>query len=191
MNQAQRRIHDAAIRLFAEQGNHRVSVSDLAQAAGVARGTIYNNIETPEYLFEQVSEIAVRALSPGINNPYTAMLCLNILAECIAYVNNSYLPNKVWMDDENRIKLIIKYTDYEGIIDKTFDRLRQQAKDDVSVAIKMIQMIVQLTQLELKPPILAALKKHAQLIYDDSMNNSLNRLDREDIRTNYNAILER
>jgi len=55
VNQAQRRIHDAAIRLFAEQGNHRVSVSDLAQAAGVARGTIYNNIETPEYLFEQVA----------------------------------------------------------------------------------------------------------------------------------------
>ncbi len=55
MNQAQRRIHDAAVRLFAEQGHDRVSVSDLAQAAGVSRGTIYNNIDAPEHLFEQVA----------------------------------------------------------------------------------------------------------------------------------------
>ena len=55
MNQAQRRIHDAAIRLFADRGNDRVSVSDLATEAGVARGTIYNNIESPEHLFEQVA----------------------------------------------------------------------------------------------------------------------------------------
>ena len=60
VSMAQARINDAAMRLFAEKGSPQVSVSELAQAAGVARGTIYNNYPEPERLFE---EIAVRLAS--------------------------------------------------------------------------------------------------------------------------------
>lgn len=52
---AQQRIHDAALRLFAERGVTQVNVKELAQAAGVARGTIYNNLPNPEGLFEEVA----------------------------------------------------------------------------------------------------------------------------------------
>lgn len=55
MNPVQRRIHQAALRLFAEKGISQVNISDLAQEAGVARGTIYNNVETMDKLFEQVA----------------------------------------------------------------------------------------------------------------------------------------
>lgn len=52
---AQRRIYQAAMKLFAERGVTQVSVSDLAEYADVARGTIYNNIESFETLFEDVA----------------------------------------------------------------------------------------------------------------------------------------
>lgn len=52
---AHSRIHLAALRLFAEKGTSRVTVSELAQAAGSARGTIYNNVESIRSLFEQVA----------------------------------------------------------------------------------------------------------------------------------------
>jgi len=52
---AQQRIYKAALQLFAERGVMQVSVSELAEAAGVARGTIYNNLEQPEALFESVA----------------------------------------------------------------------------------------------------------------------------------------
>lgn len=55
LNPVQRRIHDAALRLFAEKGVSQVNISDLALAAGVARGTIYNNTESMEGLFEKVA----------------------------------------------------------------------------------------------------------------------------------------
>ncbi|BBP77912.1 TetR/AcrR family transcriptional regulator [Pseudomonas gingeri NCPPB 3146 = LMG 5327] len=55
LNPVQRRIHQAALRLFAEKGISQVNISDLAQEAGVARGTIYNNVETMDKLFEQVA----------------------------------------------------------------------------------------------------------------------------------------
>lgn len=55
LNPVQRRIHLAALRLFAEKGVSQINISDLAAEAGVARGTIYNNVEKMETLFEQVA----------------------------------------------------------------------------------------------------------------------------------------
>lgn len=52
---AQARIHRAALQLFAEKGATQISVSELAQAAGIARGTVYNNVSSPETLFGKVA----------------------------------------------------------------------------------------------------------------------------------------
>lgn len=51
----QTRIHRAAMQLFAENGGNQITVSELASAAGIARGTVYNNLESPERLFESVA----------------------------------------------------------------------------------------------------------------------------------------
>jgi AcrR family transcriptional regulator len=52
---AQQRIHKAALQLFAERGHAQVTISELAEAAGIARGTVYNNIKQPEALFQSVA----------------------------------------------------------------------------------------------------------------------------------------
>jgi len=55
LDPVQRRIQDAAMRLFAQRGSNRISVRDLAEAAGVARGTIYNNVSSIDTLFEEIA----------------------------------------------------------------------------------------------------------------------------------------
>lgn len=65
---ALRRIHQAALRLFAQTGSTQLSVSELAQAAGVARGTVYNNLRATDSLFERIaselsSEMSQRILA--------------------------------------------------------------------------------------------------------------------------------
>lgn len=52
---ARQRLHDAALQVFAQRGSSEVTVSELAQVAGIARGTVYNNIESPEDLFHEVA----------------------------------------------------------------------------------------------------------------------------------------
>ena len=48
------RISDAAVRLFVEKGTTQLTISELAQAANVARGTLYRNIGSVEDLFERI-----------------------------------------------------------------------------------------------------------------------------------------
>lgn len=52
---AQKRLYDAALRLFVERGACQVSVSELAEAAGVSRGTIYNNLKSTTDLFRELA----------------------------------------------------------------------------------------------------------------------------------------
>ena len=49
------RVHKAALRLFAERGSTVITVSELAEAARVARGTIYNNGLSPDTVFEDIA----------------------------------------------------------------------------------------------------------------------------------------
>ena len=55
LNQARRRIHAAAMKLFAERGVTKVSISELAATAGMARGTIYAHVPDVDGLFEEVA----------------------------------------------------------------------------------------------------------------------------------------
>jgi AcrR family transcriptional regulator len=56
MQRTEKRINDAAMRLFAERGSTEVTISELATEAGVARGTLYRNVESIDRLFDQVKE---------------------------------------------------------------------------------------------------------------------------------------
>jgi AcrR family transcriptional regulator len=48
------RINDAAVRLFVEKGTTQLTISELAQEANVARGTLYRNIGSVEGLFDRI-----------------------------------------------------------------------------------------------------------------------------------------
>lgn len=76
LNQARRRIHAAAMKLFAERGVTKVNISELAAAAGMARGTIYSHVSDVDGLFEEVaaqlsSEMTQRVVAgfAGITDP--------------------------------------------------------------------------------------------------------------------------
>lgn len=73
LNPTQRRIHQAAFRLFAERGTSQVNILDLAQEAGVARGTIYSNIESMEDLFEAVAGYLAREMHERIKKSFDSV----------------------------------------------------------------------------------------------------------------------
>ena len=72
MNPATLRIHQSAMRIFAENGGLTIAVSDLAREAGLARGTIYNNLADPSELLASVCDT--------VSNEYRA----SMLAACAA-----------------------------------------------------------------------------------------------------------
>lgn len=61
-----RRIYKAALQLFAEKGGEKLTVNELAQKAGVARGTIYNNFKNLDSLFEDLASALAKDMSDWV-----------------------------------------------------------------------------------------------------------------------------
>lgn len=66
LNQTRKRIFAAAMKLFAERGVTKISISELADAAGMARGTIYSHVPDAERLFEEVTAQLVREMTDRV-----------------------------------------------------------------------------------------------------------------------------
>lgn len=56
----------AARRVFAERGYHQAGVSDIIDAAGVARGTFYNYFESKRAIFQAVLEEMIGAVAAAV-----------------------------------------------------------------------------------------------------------------------------
>lgn len=64
------KIFQAALKVFAETGAEQLGVSELAEAAGVSRGTIYNNLDDPVVRFTDLSPILAQELQALIEEAF-------------------------------------------------------------------------------------------------------------------------
>lgn len=60
------KIQQAALLLFSEQGRTDIKICDLAEVAGVSRGTIYNNHFRQDLLFEDLANLLGREMNQRI-----------------------------------------------------------------------------------------------------------------------------
>lgn len=63
-------IYRAALQLFADTGAEQLGVSELAEAAGFSRGTIYNNLDTPVIHFADLSPIMAQELQDMVEESF-------------------------------------------------------------------------------------------------------------------------
>lgn len=73
LNAAQQRIRRAALALFAERGVTQLNISELAQAAGVTRGTIYNNLQQPDSLFQDVAAALAAEMNERVTRSFAGI----------------------------------------------------------------------------------------------------------------------
>lgn len=140
---------EAAIRNATALGAQRVSAADL------------------EHAVRQLVEVAVRALSPGINDPFTAMSVLDRLGAMLCDVAPLHLPTGVTLR-ENRTVLVVPSVDYAGLVDAMFHMIRQNAAANVPVLIRLIDVLAAVVGCERDPARVAALQRHADLVLADA-----------------------
>ena len=140
---------DAAIRNATALGPRRVSSEDL------------------EFAVRQLVEVAVRALSPGINDPHTAIGVLDRLAAGLCDLAPRHLPTGVAVRD-GRAVLLIPATDYDGLVDTMFNMIRQNAASSAGVLIRLIEVLTAVAGVERDPARLQTLHRHADLVRADA-----------------------
>ena len=102
--------------------------------------------QTQDFSFtiQKIVEIAVKALSPGINDPNTAIHCLNIigiLLRDLSHIEKGYILLK---KDDELGHIIYEAYDFEVLLDDAFSQIIFYGQADVSVivvALKSLRII--------------------------------------------------
>ena len=123
---------EAAIRNATALGEQRVSASDL------------------EFAIRQLVEVAVRALSPGINDPHTAMSILDRLGASLCDAVPLHLTTGVTLRNGQAV-LVRPSVDYDGLTDSMFHMIRQNAAGSAAVLMRMLEVLAAVAGCERDP----------------------------------------
>lgn len=137
------------------------------------------SLQDLEFSVRQLTEIAVRALSPGINDPFTAGSVLERLADALCLLSNRFLPTGAYCRDGDLV-LVRPVTDYDGLCDVMFHTIRQNASGSGFVLIRMLDVLTKVAQVESQPVRLASLLRHADFVFETgrtSLNDTAAKAD--------------
>ena len=154
----------------------------------IVTGPVRTSIQDPEYPITQLNQLAARALSPGINDPGTAISCVDAFSLALAEIIDRDLPGSVFMDDDAEARLLIRSTGFEGIVKAVFAQLRQFANTDVAVTVSLFESLCRLAELTTRPPRLRLLGMHGDLIWDGLADKGFTEYDQRDIRQRHKRL---
>ena len=95
-----------------------------------------------EFSIHQMVEIAARALSPGVNDPFTAITCIDNLTAALTALAKLKFPSKYRYDEEGKLRIIANTVDFEGALDAAFNQIRQFSGGSPSVIIRLMEGLI-------------------------------------------------
>ncbi|WP_157433464.1 DUF2254 domain-containing protein [Adhaeribacter aquaticus] len=143
-----------------------------------------------EYNFRQITEIAVKALSPGINDPGTAYNAIDfmtlLLAERLKTKETTYL-----YDQNKKVRVILSRSSMDKLLFNYLTPIRTYGKNDVMVILKLLDCLKTLIHLNKKEQTYyPELLKHAFAIREDADEFIRNREDRKRVNEMLNQLQE-
>jgi len=96
-----------------------------------------------DYGFMQLAEIAIKALSPGINDPGTAVIAINSLSDTFCHMLYRNLP-PLRMDKENIARIYIPCSSFKDLFEKCLYPIWNYGKNDQYIQYELLHTIEQL-----------------------------------------------
>ena len=147
--------HDVVIRLEYRPGDFANTGDALAHvipAEGITdddldeihRHFSFGHERTPtqnaEFLIDQLIEILARALSPGLNDPYTALNCINWLGSALMGVAERPEAESNRLDDTGAVRIVVHPVRFERLAAAIFDRSRQYVSADRNACLEVLRV---------------------------------------------------
>ena len=135
-----------------------------------------------EQTIGQLVEVAVRALSPAINDPHTAISVLDRLGDALCDLAGKVLPNGVH-EVNGKVVLVVPNVSYRSLCDVMFHLIRQNSSGSPALLIKMTEILAVVAACEPDPQRLEALAAHAARLGADAQRTVGNADDVADIQS--------
>lgn len=144
-----------------------------------------------EFAINQMVEVAVRSLSTGINDPFTAITCIDWLGAALAKLSERDFPSPFRYDREGRLRIVVEHpVNFQGLVDAAFNQIRQNASQSLAVRIRLLEAIAILKEHVEDEEHLQALIRQAKMIESSRAVEIPEREDRRDVQERYQEVME-
>jgi len=133
----------------------------------------------------QLMEVAVKALSPGINDPGTARLCINQLTDLLRR-RLDFDPCNAMVDQHNRLRVTWPAESFESLIYRVFTPILHYGHDDVTIGLSLLKALKSLS-LYAEGAERRLLQVHAERVIGALADAVDHRLDRDFINARLNS----
>lgn len=195
---------DAVIRLTHRPGHFVVAHRPLATvwpvkaagqvAAALDKGHVTGPHRTltqdPVFAIDQLVEIAIRALSPAVNDTFTALTCIDWLSAGLSEISSRILVEGVYRGRSGRVRLIEFDPSYARMVNRSFDKVRQAGRAMPAVIIRMIDALEHITENTTSGQQRSVLLRQADMILRGAEEEVPEPFDLADIRARYDRLVE-
>ncbi|WP_216828607.1 DUF2254 domain-containing protein [Alkalihalobacterium elongatum] len=98
-------------------------------------------VQDIDFGLTKLVEICLKALSPGINDPNTAISCINELGKVLTALGQKNVERAFYNDDQRALRLMLEQQHFRDYLYRSFYQIRHYAKDDVSVLSAIIDAL--------------------------------------------------
>jgi uncharacterized membrane protein len=171
------------IRVFPEEKLNKQLAAKIADTfvLGIQR----TEQQDLEFSIDQLVEIAARALSPGINDPFTAIRCIDQLSAALCHLAQREIPSSYRYDDRQRLRVIAELIAFSDAIDAAFNQIRQYGQSSVAVTMRLLEAIATIAAFTHRELDRTALQRHADAIERGSHAGIKEELDLQDVKGRY------
>lgn len=139
--------------------------------------------------FDQLVEIALRALSPAVNDTFTALTCVDWIADCLCRISTSWRPQRIRRDAGGQIRLIAHQADFDRLVDRTFDTIRQAAVGMPAIMIRQLDALAKIIEQTPDRARRTVLIRQAEAIQRANLATVADPTDRDDVTHRYQTIM--
>jgi uncharacterized membrane protein len=130
----------------------------------------------------QIVDIALKALSPGINDTTTAIICVDHLGALLALLADRQLPAPLRVAND-RVRVMAVRPSFGKFLATAFDQIRLSADANVGVYLRLLTALATVAQRTQAPARVAALRQQADLIAEAAQRTLSTDYERSQVRT--------
>lgn len=129
-----------------------------------ALGNLRTSGQDIEFAFNQLVEIAVRALSTGVNDPFTAIACIDRIGSGLCRLAQRDMPSSYRYDTEDQLRVITPVLTFSDVTDTAFNHIREYGCSSTAVTIRLLETIGVVAGSMHRSEDRIALLRHAKMI---------------------------
>ena len=146
-------------------------------------------VQDPEFAIAQIVEIALRAMSTGINDPNTAVACVNWLSDGLKELAQVTSINPLHLDSRGNIRVIECVKGFQNVVAAAYDPIRQVARNSPMLTIGMLNAISLIAPFVQIAGGKEALSNQVDLAWEGLYSSAVNG-DREGVAAAYRSAVD-